>query len=68
MAEKALTDTETNDGDLLCAPKLLGIIMLNCRGRVDHCIPHFVGLALSRRASFPHVLSAPCIFAKIACI
>lgn len=48
MAEKALTDKEASEGDVICAPKLLGIILQNCRGRVDHCVAHFVTLVLNR--------------------
>lgn len=50
MAEKALTDSDASEGDVICAPKLLEIILQNCRGRVDACVPHFINLALSRLA------------------
>ena len=48
MSQKALTDEEGSEGDVLCAPKLLEVILQNCRGRVDQCIPLFISLALSR--------------------
>ena len=48
MAEKALTDSEASEGDVICAPRLLEVILQNCRGRVDQCVPHFISLALAR--------------------
>ena len=48
MSQKALTDDEASEGDVLCAPKLLEVILQNCRGRVDQCVPLFINLALSR--------------------
>ena len=35
MAEKALTDDNLEDSDVVCAAKLLEIVLQNCRGRVD---------------------------------
>lgn len=52
MSQKALTDADTSEGDVICAPKLLEVILQNCRGRVDECVPHFISLALGRQA-FP---------------
>ena len=53
MAEKALTDSEASEGDVICAPRLLEVILQNCRGRVDQCVPHFISLALARLAPAP---------------
>ena len=52
MAEKALTDEEASEGDVVSAPKLLEIILQNCRGRVDHCVGPFITLALARSVFF----------------
>ena len=42
MARRVLADTETSEGDLAPAPKLLEIILQNCRGRVDHCVAPYL--------------------------
>ena len=48
MSQKAMSDEDASEGDVLCAPKLLEVILQNCRGRVDECIPLFINLALTR--------------------
>ena len=48
MAEKALTDENLEEEDVCCAAKLLEIILQNCRGRVDECVPGYLALALRR--------------------
>ena len=50
MSQKAMTDLDASEGDVICAPKLLEVILQNCRGRVDQLVPHFISLALGRRA------------------
>lgn len=51
MSQKALTDTDASEGDVICAPKLLEVILQNCKGRVDECVPHFISLALGRQVT-----------------
>ena len=34
MSQKALSDSDASEGDVICAPKLLEIILQNCRGQV----------------------------------
>lgn len=48
ISQKALSDPEASEGDVICAPKLLEVILQNCRGRVDQCVGHFINLALNR--------------------
>jgi hypothetical protein len=48
MVETALTNADLNETDISSAPRLLEIIMQNCRGRVDHCIGNYIALALNR--------------------
>ena len=42
MARRVLADSETSEGDLAPAPKLLEIILQNCRARVDHCVAPYL--------------------------
>ena len=42
MARRVLADAETSEGDLAPAPKLLEIILQNCRARVDHCVTPYL--------------------------
>jgi len=48
MSQKALSDSDASEGDVICAPKLLEIILQNCRGQVDQCVGPFISLALTR--------------------
>jgi len=48
MAEKALTDDNLEEEDVCCAAKLLEIILQNCRGRIDACVPGYLALVLRR--------------------
>lgn len=48
IAETALTNADLSEGDIGSAPRLLEIIMQNCRGRVDHCIGSYIALALNK--------------------
>lgn len=48
LVEKALTNEDLNETDIGSAPRLLEIILQNCRGRVDHCLGHYIALALNR--------------------
>ena len=49
--ETALTNADLNENDIGSAPRLMEIIIQNCRGRVDHCIAQYIALALNRRAA-----------------
>eukprot|EP00891_Asterochloris_glomerata_P009638 jgi/Astpho2/9638/fgenesh1_pm.00146_%23_24_t len=51
MARRVLADTETSEGDLAPAPKLLEIILQNCRGRVDHCVAPYLQMVVTRLQS-----------------
>ena len=48
MAKKVLTNNEVTEEAECNAAKLLEVIILQCRGRVNECIPTFVELALGR--------------------
>ena len=48
MARRVLADTETSEGDLAPAPKLLEIILQNCRARVDHCVAPYLQVGGTR--------------------
>ncbi|BDA47636.1 Importin-7 [Coccomyxa sp. Obi] len=48
LVETALTNADLNESDIGSAPRLMEIIMQNCRGRVDHCIGQYIALALNR--------------------
>ena len=48
LVEKALTDADLAESDVGSAPRLLEIIMQNCRGGVDACIGSYIALALNR--------------------
>ncbi|EIE23737.1 ARM repeat-containing protein [Coccomyxa subellipsoidea C-169] len=48
LVETALTNADLNESDIGSAPRLLEIIMQNCRGRVDGCIGHYIALALNK--------------------
>lgn len=52
MAEKSIQDPEASEGDVVCAPKLLEIMLQACRGRIDQYVPHFISLATKRCAPF----------------
>ena len=56
--ETALTNADLNESDIGSAPRLLEIIMQNCRGRVDGCIGHYIALALNKCAACPGSSSA----------
>ena len=51
LVETALTNADLNENDIGSAPRLMEIIIQNCRGRVDHCIAQYIALALNRRAA-----------------
>lgn len=48
MCKKILTSTDVTEEAECNAAKLLEVIILQCRGRVNECIPTFVELALGR--------------------
>lgn len=48
MSKTILTSTAVTEEAECNAAKLLEIIILQCRGRIDECIPSFVELALGR--------------------
>lgn len=48
MCKKVLTSNEVTEEAECNAAKLLEVIILQCRGRVNECIPTFVELAFSR--------------------
>ncbi len=49
MASKALQSDELGEEEMQPAPKLLEVIMQNCRGRVDECLPLYMQ---ARQTSF----------------
>lgn len=51
LAETTLGDDSLQEEDALQAAKLLEIIMLNCRGRVDQCVPSYITIAFTRLPS-----------------
>jgi hypothetical protein len=36
------------ENDVTCAAKLMEVILQNCRGRVDACVPAYLALVLHR--------------------
>lgn len=48
MCKKVLTNNDVTEEAECNAAKLLEVIILQCRGRVDECIPTFVELVLGR--------------------
>ncbi len=42
MASKALQSDELGEDEMQPAPKLLEVILQNCRGRVDECLPLYM--------------------------
>ena len=38
MLEVVLTGDGYPEDQVTCAPHLMGVILQNCRGRVDHCV------------------------------
>ena len=57
MANKALQSEELGEDEMQPAPKLLEVILQNCRGRVDEWLP----LYLQAR---PHAQHALCLLCK----
>ena len=51
MAEAALRNGDLAEAEVECAPKVLELVLQACRGRVDHCVGHYIALALDRCAS-----------------
>ncbi|KAK9839718.1 hypothetical protein WJX81_008385 [Elliptochloris bilobata] len=51
MAEKALRNEDLAEAEAECAPKVLELVLQACRGRVDHCVGHYIALALDRLPS-----------------
>jgi hypothetical protein len=45
--EKALA-SDTDSEEVACAPKLMGVILQHCRGRVDACVGPYLALSLTR--------------------
>jgi hypothetical protein len=48
MSKKVLTSNDVTEESECNAAKLLEVIILQCRGRINECIPTFVELALGR--------------------
>ena len=48
MIEHVLADEDLDEGDVQPAPKLMEIVLQNCRGRVDACVGPYLTLALRR--------------------
>jgi len=48
IVQRVLNDPETSDGDAEAAPKLIGTVLQNCRGRVDEWVEPYLVLALER--------------------
>ena len=42
MASKALQSEDLGEDEMQPAPKLLEVILQNCRGQVDHCLPTYI--------------------------
>lgn len=42
MASKAMQSEELGEDEMQPAPKLLEVILQNCRGRVDECLPLYM--------------------------
>ena len=42
MASKALQSDELGEDEMQPAPKLLEVILQNCRGQVDECLPLYM--------------------------
>ncbi|GJP29120.1 hypothetical protein CLOM_g11308 [Closterium sp. NIES-68] len=57
LLSKLMSDGDIKDRDLVPAPKLMEVVLLNCRGRVDHWLPLYLQLALARmqKASLRHM-------------
>lgn len=48
MSKKVLSSSDVTEESECNAAKLLEVMILQCRGRIDECIPTFVELALGR--------------------
>ena len=57
MAEAALRNGDLAEAEVECGPKVLELVLQACRGRVDHCVGHYIALALDRYALL-HALCA----------
>ncbi|CAI5517143.1 unnamed protein product, partial [Closterium sp. Naga37s-1] len=57
LLSKLLSDDDISDRDVVPAPKLMEVVLLNCRGRVDAWLPLYLQLALTRlnKASLRHL-------------
>ena len=42
MASKALQSEDLGEDEMQPAPKLLEVILQNCRGQVDQCLPLYI--------------------------
>ncbi|CAA7016727.1 unnamed protein product [Microthlaspi erraticum] len=43
-----LADKNIDDSDIESAPKLIGIVLQTCKGRVDHCVEPYLRITLDR--------------------
>ena len=48
MIEHVLADEGLDEDDVRPAPKLMEVVLQNCRGRVDGCVAPYLTLALRR--------------------
>lgn len=46
--EKTLSDPELEESDVQAAPKLMEVVLQNCKGRVDQVVGPYLALALRR--------------------
>ena len=53
MASKALQSDELGEDEMQPAPKLLEVILQNCRGRVDECLPLYMQARPLNRTCLP---------------
>lgn len=43
MLEQVLSDADLPEDQAVCAPRLMGVVLQHCKGRVDHCVGEPVG-------------------------
>ena len=61
LVEHVLADEDLDDSDVQPAPKLMEIVLQNCRGRVDACVAPYLTLALRRL----HASGSPYLQARL---
>ena len=46
--EKTLSEEDYEESDVQAAPKLMEVVLQNCKGRVDQCVGPYLALSLRR--------------------